>query len=251
LLFIVKLFLQDPDNADDTENFGLQNLPDSPIKQSSHTETQSPTQLIVEHSIAPSEPSPNEESIKLSGCRIIDIEHFTTQILQLANHGPFDCDTKHLKVIREKRVGNKSCLTFRCTFCKVKKTVWTHPDENHNKTVLDINTATVLSTLSTGMTHEMVSQFLGGLNVPSLSQTSFYQIHEEKVEDLVNNICMESMLEAGREEKVIAERKGHFVKIGDKQYPWITVKVDGTWLRRSYKGNYASLMGAVRIILLF
>lgn len=196
-------------------------------------------------------------SIKLSGRRIVDFDHLLNEMLRLGD-GHESCGVKHMKITYEKRYGFTSCVTFKCTYCYVEKKVWTSkpppspktPDAPANH---EVNRAAVTSVMCSGITHGILSQFLGGMNMPTMAVSTFYKIHNN-LEDEIYEATLQDMVAAGNEEREIAEKKNQFVTIKNQQIPWITVIVDGTWLRRSYKGNYASLMGAVskaKLIYLF
>ena len=71
-----------------------------------------------------------------------------------------------------------------------------------------------------------------------------YQKEEEKLIELFNQVAYENMRIAGELEKKFARQRGETIK----GIPYITVVVDGTWMKRSYGLNYDSLSGAAVII---
>lgn len=186
-----------------------------------------------------------------AGRRFVQMDFLFRQMQKLATaHGPYGCGLENMQLLSEKHYGFRSCYTVQCDMCNVKKKFWTDPSPHSalaeaTPNEPDINEAVVLSAMTSGLTYAMMSDFLGGkLNVPVCSATSFHKIHN-KIENKIYEACVQDMIAAGNEEREIAEAKGQYVTVKGKQVPWISVIADGTWLRRSYKGNYASLMGAV------
>jgi hypothetical protein len=198
-----------------------------------------------------------QKSKPVSGRRIVQLDYFIQEILKLAalDHGRFGCGPKNLEIIFEKREGFRSCITLKCSMCNMENKVRTEPlpDSAPSATPKDpgINEAVVTSAMSSGITYGIMSDFLGGaLNIPVFSATTYHKIHN-KIEDKIFEASVQEMVAAGNKEREIAEAKGQYVTIKGEQVPWITVIADGTWLRRSYKGNYASLQGAVSKIVIF
>jgi hypothetical protein len=193
----------------------------------------------------------------LSGRRIVQLDHLIPAIFEVAalDHGRFGCGPKNMEIAFEKREGFRSCVTLKCSMCNIEKKVWTEPPPDSAPSAAaknpGINEAVVTSAMSSGITYGIMSDFLGGtLNIPVFSATTYHKIHN-KIEDRIFEASVQDMIAAGNKEREIAEAKGQYVSINGKQVPWIAVIADGTWLRRSYKGNYASLMGAVSNILVF
>jgi hypothetical protein len=186
-------------------------------------------------------PQPPEPAVaSLSGFRVVDLQYFQEQLFQMESHDLIrNCGLKHVKVIAEKRFGLRSCLKYKCDMCNKIMKVWTHRRDGMN-----VNQAAVTSAVCSGLTYEMQHELFGTMNIPTMSSRSYYKILHE-ISLILLEICEEDVLAAGEEEKRIAISKGQFVIVNGKEVPWIAVKADGTWLRRSYKGNYNSLLGAV------
>jgi len=216
--------------------------PAEAIQESSLANSPKLPPLIVE---AEDDKQKGERTRPLSGNRFVDLLYYNQQLLDFAKHGSMDCGIIHMEVQAETRYGHRSCVTIVCSMCNEKRKVWTQqlPDQE-NDNVFEINRASVVSTLCGGLSLQMYNELLGGLNIPVMSSATYYKIHDQ-VEDLFNDACLDEMLAAGQEEKAIAEQKGHFVTVKGEKVPCIAVKVDGSWQRRSYKGNYASLLGTV------
>jgi len=207
--------------------------------------TESPLPPLLELPNDPSSDNENEKSLNEN--RLVDIDYYTNQLLNLGNHKPFDCGPQNLKIVSKVTYGLKTCISFQCSMCNKIEKVWTHKLSTEESTSRnDINTVAVTSALCSGLTFEMLNHFFAGLNMPFFTSATFYKVHN-KIEDAISKITLEDMLKAGKEELDIAESKGQFCYIRGKKYVWIAVTVDGTWLKRSYKGNYSSLIGAVSL----
>lgn len=67
---------------------------------------------------------------------------------------------------------------------------------------------------------------------------------ENQIGNAWENILAEEIIEAGKEEKKLAEESNDFVN----SYPVITVIVDGGWSKRSHKHSYNATSGVGVII---
>jgi hypothetical protein len=88
-----------------------------------------------------------------------------------------------------------------------------------------------------------LNETLATMGVPGISQTSFSRI-EDEISTWWKNILDEDMLEAGRQEKELAEKRQDF----HQGIPAITVVCDGGWSKRSHKHTY-NAMGGVAIVI--
>lgn len=141
-------------------------------------------------------------------------------------------------LIREKRIGLKSCFVFQCNYCNVKESVWSEVEKNSE---MDINTSAVSGTMTTGGSHSQLEEFLSTLNVPPMSNKTFIK-YEDRVRQGLIDTAAEEMKKAAEEEA------RHAIELGDVDQngtPLITVVADGCWCKRSYRTNYSSLSGVV------
>lgn len=81
------------------------------------------------------------------------------------------------------------------------------------------------------------------VGVPVMTNASFV-ITERDIGELWKKELQESMLEAGREEKRLAEMRNEY----HEGVPAITVIVDGGWSKRSHKHSYNAKSGVAIII---
>lgn len=183
-----------------------------------------------------------EDGAVLSGKRIVYINFFINQLQAFNKHGPFDCNISDMKLISEKRKGLISGITMKCNMCNYTTTLWTE-ELNDNKN-MNTNSAAVAGIVKIGGGFANLEEFLSTLNIPPMSVNTFIQ-QNDKISDAWELTALKEMEIAANEEKEIAIERGDVDLDG---IPLLTVIVDGSWAKRSYKTNYASLSGAVSII---
>ena len=183
-----------------------------------------------------------QEEFQLDGKRIVDIAYFIEQLQLLYRHDDkFGCSISDMKVIAETRKGLNSAITFKCSMCHVKKVIWTNKIP---KSSVSVNTDAVIGAIGIGIGFANMEEFFSTLNIPCMSANTYAAEHE-----LVSNAwetCAAEEMKKGIEiEKELALERGD---IDDEGVPLLTVIVDGTWSKRSYRTNYSSLSGAVSIL---
>lgn len=183
----------------------------------------------------------NEDGATLSGKRIVDINYFINQLQTFNKHGPFGCNISDMKLISEKRKGLISGITMKCSMCNYTATLWTE-DLNDNKN-MNTNSAAVAGIVKIGGGFANLEEFMSTLNIPPMSLNTFSQ-QNDKISDAWELTAIKEMEIAANEEKEIAIERGDVDLDG---IPLLTVIVDGSWAKRSYKTNYASLSGVVSI----
>lgn len=182
----------------------------------------------------------DQGEFELSGRRIIDIHHFIQQLQLLNQHCPLGCSISDMKVISECRRGLNSGIKFKCLMCNVEKVIWTN--DNSSKHV-SLNTSAVLGTIGIGIGFSNMEEFFSAMNIPSMS-TNTYAIEHNKVSTAWEKCALDEMKQANEIEKSLAIQKGD---VDSEGVPLLTVIVDGTWAKRSYRNNYSSLSGCVSI----
>ncbi|KAK4886961.1 hypothetical protein RN001_003232 [Aquatica leii] len=152
------------------------------------------------------------------------------QIQNANDHSPYTRNLSHMYMSNELHDGLIYTLKLKCRMCHIEKFVKTEiPDDK-----LNINSAIVLATISTGFGFAQMTQFLSVMNIPQLSRRQFDE-HFEKVSETILETSWETMEEAGIEEGRLACEIGDVDKNG---YPLITVIADGVWSKWSYKTKY-------------
>ena len=97
--------------------------------------------------------------------------------------------------------------------------------------------------MTTGGGHSHLEESMGVLGIPVMTKPSFIST-ERSIGEWWKEKLMESMREAGREEKRLAEERGSF----HEGIPAITVIVDGDWSKRSHKHSYNANSGVGIIV---
>ncbi len=91
--------------------------------------------------------------------------------------------------------------------------------------------------------HSQLEEQMSLLGIPTVTKASFIST-ERNIGEIWKQNLIESMAEAGREEKRIAEEIGSY----NEGVPAITVIVDGGWSKRSHKHSYNANSGVAIII---
>jgi hypothetical protein len=154
--------------------------------------------------------------------------------------GLFSCSSKHVKLVKEVRKGFISKFVLQCTVCKVEHMV--ESDKNDGK--LNANGAAVMGTINVGCGFSQLNELAACLNMPGMSY-NLYQKIENNLNEIFEEECWQSMIEAGREEAKIAIESGN---VDENNVPLITVIADGAWCKRSYRTNYNAKSGAACIV---
>ncbi|KAK4882653.1 hypothetical protein RN001_005972 [Aquatica leii] len=172
----------------------------------------------------------NNSSFSVTGRRIINISYFFR----------YDCSFFDLNLISEKIEGLQSIFSFQCAVCNIIQTVKTDdPSEKHSSNLL-----AVLGALSTGIGYSQFSEVLAAMNIPSLSHKTYTKYHNQ-LSGTINNKNKELLINAGKEEALLAIQSGNVTSDG---VPVISVIVDGAWSKRSYRTNYNASSGVACII---
>ena len=95
----------------------------------------------------------------------------------------------------------------------------------------------------TGGGHSRLEESLSVIGIPVMTKASFIAT-ERAIGEKWKEILADSMLEAGKEEKRLAEVRGDY----HEGVPAITVEVDGGWSKRSHKHSYNAKSGVAIII---
>lgn len=182
-----------------------------------------------------------EKEIILVGKRIIDVDHFLNalKIISLSeNHDPgTECTLQNIIVIDERRSGFASTIKLKCNMCKRYYSIKTNYDAE------GVNEQAVLGIMSIGLGYKHLEKIAATLEIPYGSHRTYDKFHN-KVCDKIEEKTQEVIDEAIKEEKKIAIESGNIIN----GIPFITVKCDGFWAKRSYKRNYTSLSGCGVVI---
>lgn len=175
------------------------------------------------------------------GRRIINISHFTKQLLEICSHGPLGCTPSCLTLVGEKNKGLTSTFTFKCKMCNSKFII---DNDASDDNYLNLNSCAVAGAIAIGCGRSQLEEFLSAMNLPVITE-HVYDYNHQLISKHWEKVAVENMLEAGKKEMEIAVSHG---KINKEGFGIIDVIVDGCWCKRSYKKNYSALSGAAAII---
>ncbi|KAL4091944.1 hypothetical protein QTP88_026543 [Uroleucon formosanum] len=185
-------------------------------------------------------PNLNVEYVKsneptLSGRRVVDIEHFMKQMMELGKHGS-KCTMGRFVLIKEVQNGVGFNLYFKCHVCDRHQIV----TSDRESSVDNVNNALVWGALSIGIGHRQIEDLLAVMDCPSPSFKKFKR-HEVIIGKVWEQQISEMLKKNGEQEKKIAIQKGNLYK----GTPYITVIGDGGWAKRSYGHGFNSQSGVV------
>ena len=183
------------------------------------------------------------DTATIGGSRIINIDKLKQYTNDLTLHAS-RCGGS-IRLAGEMRHGLASILTGQCSKCTHAISLETSPKVKapSNYSRWECNLAAVWGQMVTGGGHSHLEESMGILGVPVMSKASFINT-ERKIGEWWKDKLKESMLEAGREERRLAEERGSY----HEGVPAIDVIVDGGWSKRSHKHSYNALSGVAIIV---
>ena len=179
----------------------------------------------------------------LQGCRIINIQQLQQYITTLSSHA-VQCSSD-IVLVGERRDGLASIVSSRCSKCGYNIQLETSTKVRGPKGYQrwECNLAAVWGQMSTGGGHSKLQETMGTLGIPVMSKNSFTST-ERDVGRWWKDQLEQSMLEAGKEEKRLAEERGDY----HEGVPAIIVIVDGGWSKRSHRHSYNAKSGVAIVI---
>ncbi|KAH8036449.1 hypothetical protein HPB51_000571 [Rhipicephalus microplus] len=188
-----------------------------------------------------------EEPI-ITGRRVVSLAHFVNAVRSLDDHS---CPklTGRFALVKERRVGLWSELTFTCSECqeirKLTTDPVTEPTSLTDKANVGVNDAAVWAFMSIGSGHSQFEEAMAVMEIPAMSKGAFLR-REESLGKCWKTVLFDQMIKAGKEEKKLAKEAGAFCEDGIT--PYITVIVDGGWSHRSHGHRYSANSGVAVII---
>jgi hypothetical protein len=179
----------------------------------------------------------------LKGSRIINIEQLLQYSSQLTAHAS-RCNGS-IMLSGETRDGLASIFTGHCSTCDHTITFPTSQKVKGPRGYVrwECNLAAVWGQMAIGGGHSQLEEMMSVMGVPVMRRTTFINTERDIGEQWKQRL-QESMLEAGKEEKRLAEERREF----HDGVPAITVIVDGGWSKRSHKHSYNAKSGVAIII---
>ena len=179
----------------------------------------------------------------LHGSRIINIDKLKDYISVITQHSA-RCRGQ-VTLIGEKRDGLASILNSKCDKCdhEISFSTSRKVPGPRGMNRWESNLAAVWGQMATGGGHATLSNTMSVLGIPVMAKGSFSPT-ETDIGEWWRDKLTESMVEAGKEEKRMAEEMGNF----HHGVPAITVIVDGGWSKRAHKHSYNAKSGVGIII---
>lgn len=118
----------------------------------------------------------------IDGRRIVDINYFLNKIFDISFIHSGQCTRQRLQINSESKHGLHSVVEIGCNMCSKKFYVGT--TENRE----DINKSAVYGTMATGSTYAHLEEFLGAMDVPSLSKRKYLDISNQLSNVSANNL---------------------------------------------------------------
>ena len=179
----------------------------------------------------------------LEGSRVINMGKLQDSINTLTSHAA-KCDTD-IVLEGERRDGLASIITGKCLKCDQTFSLETsHKIKGPNGYQRwECNLAAVWGQMSTGGGHTKLQETMATLGIPVMSKKCFTNT-ERSIGEWWKQQLELSMMEAGREEKRLAEERGEY----HEGVPAITVIVDGGWSKRSHRHSYNAKSGVAIVI---
>ncbi len=177
------------------------------------------------------------------GSRIINLDKLQQYTNDLTAHSSRCKGT--MVLYGETRHGLASILRGHCPTCNHRITLETSPKVKGPRgySRWECNLAAVWGEMTTGGGHSRLEESMSVMGVPVMTKSSFIR-SECGIGEQWRRSLIDSMAEAGREEKRLAEERGDF----HEGVPAITVVVDGGWSKRSHKHSYNAKSGVAIII---
>lgn len=200
---------------------------------------------IEKNSPSPTKSKTTEKSANctIHGSRIINIDKLREYINSITKHVA-SCGGE-VVLTGEKRNGLASILSTKCTNCGFKILFPTSKKVKGPRGIArwECNLAAVWGQMTTGGGHTTLGNTMGVLGVPVMSKGNYISTQSD-IGEWWRSKLNESMVEAGKEEKRLAEENGDY----HQGVPTITVIVDAGWSKRAHKHSYNAKSGVGVII---
>lgn len=177
------------------------------------------------------------------GTRIANVGQVLDRVMKLTNredHHKSTCINKYWKLLDYYDKGDHTKVYFHCEECFETISFNTHPD---NENDISQNYAFVLGCMTAGIRYWNVKELRAAQGLSCMSAKTFRKYQDEIFLDSFG-ISNEVMSNSAKKEADIARKKGHVFK----DMPYITVKVDASYAKRS-KGKSYSSMGCCAVII--
>ncbi|KAL6418053.1 hypothetical protein ACFW04_012378 [Cataglyphis niger] len=122
------------------------------------------------------------QEILPKGRRIVDISFMWNEVHRTFNNHArgLKCQFKEWKLVNSRRRGLMTQLFFKCRMRNYEANIWS---ESTEPKILDINTAAVAGTVTTGIDFAQLEELCASMNVPSISEPTYIKYRENLVDD--------------------------------------------------------------------
>ena len=182
---------------------------------------------------------PEEETAMCTnGSRIINLQKLQEYVTSLTTHAA-KC-SGNVILVGEKRDGLSSIISTRCSVCTHTIILETSKKVKGPRgySRWECNLAAIWGQMCTGGGHSKLQETMAVLGVPVMSPRQFIST-ERDIGMWWQQELKQVMVEAGKEEKRLAEERGDF----HEGVPAITVVVDCGWSKRSHRHSYNAKSG--------
>ncbi|XP_063226423.1 uncharacterized protein LOC134533104 [Bacillus rossius redtenbacheri] len=171
------------------------------------------------------------------------MSYFLRKLTEASQHNKsFGCTLANMCVKKEIRKGFSSIIVFFCNMCNMTVGVPTHNMEDNS--VMDMNSRAVAGVMGIGAGYSQLQELCAAVGVPCMAPAT-YSKHHDVICNGWEKAASEKMEEAAREEAELARAND---EVDENNIPLITVVVDGSWCKRSYKCKYDALSGVAAIV---
>lgn len=191
------------------------------------------------------EDNSNKNDFARIGHRYVNLGHVTNEILRLTckeNRHKNTCVNGQWELLEFTDKGEMTYIYLKCNECSEVIRFLTHPNDENS---LNPNYSYVLGCLTAGIGCFNAEEMRAAQGVRTMSAKTFRKYQEDIYLDSLKTSkkCME---ESAKKEMEIARKKGHVTETG---IPYIAVKTDGSWSKRSYKGGGYNALGCCAVVI--
>ncbi|XP_076301597.1 uncharacterized protein LOC143219551 [Lasioglossum baleicum] len=231
------------DTDDDIENIVLHddgNIVDACLIQGTSSEMQNDTDDDIQNIVLHEDANIDADRLRsadMSGRSIASVEHIFKELQKLNAHCL--CQFDQLVITKAIRHGLKTQFFVECRMCHFQSSFWNEPTDDK---ILDVNTGAIIGAILTGTGHAQLDQLMAAMDVKFMSGKT-YGAYEKKVSEAFARAAEAEMRAAGEAERQLAIQRGDVIN----GIPHIPVRVDGSWMKRSYS-SFNSPAGTALII---
>lgn len=200
-----------------------------------HYDDGPPVEIVMEHvqeNVSPEPPA--EESVPISGMRLVDIQQLLSQINEFPHQD--NCQQGKLTIKKEVSLGFRSRLHLGCSGCTGSSRIVTNRE--------DVNELVMMTGMNAGLQWTGLSKLFRPLGCATISETQYGIIQHDIGMQLIQ-LALASCRHWANEEKTLSKKAG--MPEVDK-FQTIAAQGDSCYSKRSRGTNYSSLSGGATLI---